>query len=185
MIHRIYFYIGANVRCWFITVFKIFLTSLGFFEILVFNLLRIFPVLGSSGFAFSRFSLCSNFSWLYLAFNCPLWLRVPWFCRVWPLPYLYSPITYRQYTDTEMILYIWGVLSSSLTLSAKIADLSDAVIFDLETVREDAIFIIINVNNNNNTNDESLLIKAENDTSGYILYCFCRANKSWTQFICV
>ena len=76
-------------------------------------------------------------------------------------------------------------MSSSLTLPAKIVDLSDTVIFDLETVREDAICTIINVNNNNNTSDESLLIKAENDTSGYILYCFCRANNSWTQFICV
>ena len=43
-------------------------------------------------------------------------------------------------------------MESSLTLPAKIVDLSDIfVIFDLETVREDAIFFI-NINNNTNNN---------------------------------
>ena len=33
-------------------------------------------------------------------------------------------------------------MSSSLTLPAKIGDLSDTVIFDLETVREDVILVL-------------------------------------------
>ena len=82
------------------------------------------------------------------------------------------------------IVYIGVILSSSLTLPAKIADLSDAVIFDLETVRED-VNSNFNVNNNNTCSELIITESKQNDTSGYILYCFCRANKSWTQFICV
>ena len=48
-------------------------------------------------------------------------------------------------------------MSSSLTLPAKIGDLSDTVIFDLETVREDAIFSFINIDNNNNNNNKSII----------------------------
>ena len=63
-------------------------------------------------------------------------------------------------------------MSSSLTLPAKIGDLSDTVIFDLETVREDVILVLSISTTTTTTKISQVLIKARNDTSRYILYCF-------------
>ena len=89
----------------FYTLFKNIWTSSGFFMILVMNSLRIFPILRSSGFAFSNSSLFLEFSWLYPLKSCSqlftMALCPPVLLVLAANSYPYSLITYRQYTDNR------------------------------------------------------------------------------------
>ena len=145
MIYHIYFRVGAYVRYWFLHSIQDFLDQFWFFwdisiefiqnisnlGILWFCVLQVF-------FVFVVF-LAVSCSQLSAMASCPLVLLAA---------YLYLLIRYRQMYGHRDFIF-WAEMSSSLTLPAKIVDLSDTVIFDLETVREDAIFSFINIDNNN------------------------------------